>query len=97
MGTVITGPAALSYHDVAAVLSPVAGRPVKYVPVPPEAARQGMTQAGMPEWLADAFIGLNAAIKAGGLDFVTPDVKNVTGHEPRPLEAWFKENAGAFK
>ena len=32
-----------------------------------------------------------------GLNFVSPDVKKVTGHEPRTLEAWFKENAAAFK
>jgi uncharacterized protein YbjT (DUF2867 family) len=36
---VLTGPELLSNHDIAWFLSEATGRPVKYVPVPPEAAR----------------------------------------------------------
>ena len=46
----ITGPESLSYAEVAATLSRVLGRPVRYVDVPPEVARDSMLRAGMPPW-----------------------------------------------
>src|SRR5215216_1883836 len=45
----LTGPEALSYHDVAAKLSEAAGRSVTYVPISSEQFRAGALGAGLPE------------------------------------------------
>ncbi len=50
----LTGPASISYHDIAAGLSKALGKEVKYVDVPLEAAREAMVGMGLPEWMADA-------------------------------------------
>ena len=44
----LTGPASISFHDVAAALSKALGKEVNYVNVPLEAARQAMISMGLP-------------------------------------------------
>src|SRR5947207_6632159 len=46
----LTGPAALGIAEVASILSEVADREINYVDVPESAARDGMLQAGVPQW-----------------------------------------------
>ena len=61
-GNEITGPRAISHHDIAAAFSKVLGRPVNYVNVPPEAAKQAMTGTGMAPWQADSVLELYALL-----------------------------------
>ena len=42
----LTGPVAISFHDVAAALSEALGKPVKYVDVPPKAAKEFLLGMG---------------------------------------------------
>jgi uncharacterized protein YbjT (DUF2867 family) len=92
----ITGPEALAYDDVAATFSRVLGRPVNYVDVPAAAAKQGMMQAGMPDWLADAINELSEQMKLGNLATVTDAVERVGKKRPVTLEQFVRENAAAF-
>jgi uncharacterized protein YbjT (DUF2867 family) len=92
----ITGPEAVSYADVAAVFSKVLGREVKYVDVPPAAARQGMIDAGLPEWMAEAVNELNLAMKQWRFAGVTDVVRKVGQKEPVTVEQFVREHAGAF-
>jgi uncharacterized protein YbjT (DUF2867 family) len=92
----LTGPESLSYFDVAAKLTSVLGKPVKYVQVPPEAALAGMLQNGMPEWNADAIAGLMSIFATGIGAHTTDTVRKITGHEPIPFEQFAREHAGAF-
>ena len=75
----ITGPAALTGEDLAAVFSEVHGRPVRYVDVPPEDAHAGMLAGGLPGWLADALGELNAFYRSGAAAVVTDEVYKATG------------------
>ena len=59
----LTGPAALGIADVARILSEAAGREFKYVDVPEGAARDGMLQAGIPEWQVEGIMELHAINK----------------------------------
>jgi uncharacterized protein YbjT (DUF2867 family) len=93
----ITGPESLSYADVAATLSRVLGRPVRYVDVPPEAARESMLKAGMPGWNADAVTELYGAFATGQFGYTTDAVQRITGRPPIPFERWARENAAAFR
>ncbi len=92
----LTGPASISFHDVAAALSKALGKQINYANVPVEAARQGMISMGLPEWRADALGEYTTAFSEGYGDFTTPDVENVTGHPARSYETFARDFAQVF-
>lgn len=92
----VTGPAAVSYADVAAAISVVTGRPVTHVDVPAEAAAASMVQAGMEPWRAEAINELNTAMRQWRLAGVTDVVRRVGRKEPTTLEQFVAANAAAF-
>ena len=91
-----TGPASISFYDVAAGLSRMLGREVKYVDVPLEAARQAMLGMGLSEWMANAYREYFKAYTEGWGDFTTDDVEQVTGKPARSFEKFAHHFAQAF-
>ncbi len=83
----VSGPEALSYADIAAILSRVGGKPVEAVEVSHEAQLAGMTGAGLPPALAEAFAGFDVAVKKGALAVVGDGVQRFAGREPLSVEA----------
>ncbi|MFE0426504.1 NmrA family NAD(P)-binding protein [Streptomyces sp. NPDC058953] len=79
----VTGPRLLTFAEVAAEISRASGRGVVYVPVPGEAYRDALRQAGLPEadaaWVADLFVMLLDGHNAS----TTDGVREVIGREPR--------------
>ena len=92
----LTGPASISFHEVAAGLSKALGKQVDYVDVPLDAARQAMIGMGMPEWIADAFGEYFTAFSEGYGDFTTDEVQLVTGNPARSFEAFARDFAQVF-
>jgi len=92
----VTGPEALTYHQLAALMSAASGRPVTYVDVPEVAARAGLEQMGVPEPMLSAFMELFAMEKAGGSALVTDDVQRVTGKPPRSFADYTRDHAAAW-
>ncbi|WP_434045570.1 MULTISPECIES: NmrA family NAD(P)-binding protein [Sorangium] len=90
---VITGPEALSYDDVTAILSEVAGRAIRHVRADEDAARAHLVQGGMPAAYAAFLVRLDLAIRDGAEDRVTDTVQRVTGRAPRA----FRDVARAFR
>jgi uncharacterized protein YbjT (DUF2867 family) len=86
----ITGPEALSYHDVAAKLSSALGREITYVAVPDDAVRSSLLGFGLDSWFADALVGLFQEYRRSGTDgyasVVTDTVLRVTGRPARSLD-----------
>jgi ergot alkaloid biosynthesis protein len=93
---VITGPQALRYDDIAAMLSQVAGRPLRHVQASPEEARRHLMGMGIPEHYARFLVQLDEAIQQGAEARVTQTVLRVTGHEPRSFETFAKEHSTFF-
>jgi uncharacterized protein YbjT (DUF2867 family) len=93
----ITGPEALSYHDVAAVLTRVLGKSVKYVSVPLAAAKESMLKAGMPAWNADAVTEIYSVFATGQYAYTTDVVQHVTGKPPMTFEQFARDHASAFR
>lgn len=93
----VTGPQALSGAEVAAALSTVASRPVRYVPITLAQAAGAMTGMGMPQSLADAMNELYALAPAGHLAGVLDTVQAVTGRPPRTFVEFAEDHAFAFK
>jgi len=92
----LTGPEALGFGRIAEAIGKGSGRPVTYVDVTPEAARDGAIQAGWPDWLADGYMELLAYLAAGGATDVTNTVEKLTGKKARPVDVFAKDYASVF-
>ena len=92
----ITGPEAISYADIAEKISAAVGKTVTYVDVPPEAARQGMLDAGLPEWLVDDLSILNEIYASGQEAEVSPVVAEVAKKEPITFDQFARDYAGSI-
>ena len=93
----LTGPESISMVEVAARLSTALGKTVKYVNLSPEEAKSGMMAMGMPDWRADAWVGLGGMIAMGKADMVTPAVKDILGREPHNIDQFATEYSQAFR
>lgn len=92
----LTGPESLTYHEVAKGIADAIGKPVRYVPVPPEAALDSMKKAGTPEWNARALIDLYTMFAAGDASRTTGTIAEVLGRPPISFAQFAREHAGAF-
>jgi uncharacterized protein YbjT (DUF2867 family) len=92
----LTGPELLTFAQVAEILSRVLGKPVRYVDIPRDTAKQAMLQMGMPEWYAEAISQLMDDLRDGKMARVTRDVEDVTGRPPRTFEQFAIEHREAF-
>ncbi|MCI3930592.1 NmrA family NAD(P)-binding protein [Streptomyces sp. AN091965] len=88
---VVTGPEALSYADVAAVVSRVTGRAVRHRAVPPDALAARLTEHGMPAAFARILAALDDGISRGIEDRVTDTVERVTGASPRSFARMYRD------
>lgn len=75
----LTGPEALTLHEVAAVLADVTGQPHSYVDETMDEARASRASYGAPDWLVDAWISTYTAIRDGELEAVSDDVPRLLG------------------
>lgn len=93
---ILTGPEAISLHEVAATFSKVLGKDVKYVSVPGEAALQSMVGMGMPEWIAKGYNELSEGFSEGFANRATDNVVTLTGHPARSFEQFARDFAEVF-
>jgi len=93
----LTGPQALTMTEVAEKLSAATGNTIRYVNVPPEAARQAQIAAGMPPYLADALFELFAERRNGKEAKVWPDAELLLDRRPTSFDEFAKRNAAVFR
>lgn len=83
----LCGPEALTLTEVAARVSVLEGREVRFEDETVEAAYAWRREAyGAAEWQLDAWVSTYTAIASGSLAGLSDDVRRVAGHEPRSLE-----------
>lgn len=92
----LTGPAALSYADAAAILSRVVGRNIAYTPIDDAAFIDMLIAAQVPADYAKFLAFLFQPVRAGWTAPVTDAVQRLTGAPPRPLEIYARDNVAAF-
>jgi uncharacterized protein YbjT (DUF2867 family) len=92
----LTGPEAITFERVAAELSAAAGRPVSYVGVGDDQARQAMLAEGLPPMIADAIVAIFASQRAGSMAGTTDTVRELTGRPPRTVAGFARDYAAAF-
>ena len=93
----LTGPEAFSYGEAAAVLSDVSGRDISYVPIPDEALRQALSEAGWHPGQVELMVNLFQGVRAGYTAAVTPDVENVLWRPPTPFEHFARDHADVWR
>jgi uncharacterized protein YbjT (DUF2867 family) len=92
----VTGPALISYADVAAVLSEVLGRPVGYRPARFAEDRAAMIQAGLPEPVAEMNAQAFSLIAEGDAAWLSEDVPTLLGRPARSFAQFATDFAPAF-
>jgi uncharacterized protein YbjT (DUF2867 family) len=92
----ITGPEALSHAGIAARFSTVLGRPIQYVAVADDAAREWMLAAGMPEWTVDKVLDLYRYYRSGAAEEVAYEVERVGRKAPIRFEQFVRDHAAVF-
>lgn len=93
----ITGPAALSFQQIAAILAAAVGRPVEFQAISDQEARDLYAATGASHEETEAHVALWQAIREGRLAAVTQTIQNVLRRAPIPLSIWARENAAAFR
>ncbi|MCU0329527.1 MAG: NmrA family NAD(P)-binding protein [Candidatus Kapabacteria bacterium] len=81
----LTGPTALSYHDVAGLLSDILGRSIAYARPDADTYRSVLASAGAPPFVAEYMIDVYGLIRNGDVDLVTDHVQLLTGKPATPL------------
>lgn len=93
----VTGPAPVTFDELAAIASEVSGRKVQYIAVPPDGLRQGLVGAGLPPFMADALVAFDVDASKGFHAITTSVVKEWTGREPISVRDFLLANAAALK
>lgn len=92
----LTGAEALDHHQVAALLTQAAGKPIGYADIPPEALREGLLAAGLPADYADFLLLILSYFKAGYSERTTDAVQTITGRAPRTLAKYAADYKNAW-
>lgn len=94
----LTGPQALSYNDVAQLLSTSMGRAIRYRDVSLDTIRQTYQSYGMSEWLTNSIAELYQDYQISGLGGyaaqISHHVQEITGQPPSTLDMLLTEVLG---
>lgn len=92
----LTGAEALTHDEVAAILTRVTGKAIRYEDTAPEKVKTNLIAAGLPEDYAKFMLMILDAFKQGYSAAITPAVKAITGKVPIVFETYAKDYVGAF-
>jgi NAD(P)H dehydrogenase (quinone) len=81
----VTGTRLQTLDDIAAELTEITGRPVKYEQETVEEAWASRASYGAPDWEVEGWVSSYAAIAAGELAVVSDTVERLGGHPPLTL------------
>ena len=93
----LTGPQALSNHDIAAVLGRVLGREIRYVDSEPGETRAALLAQGLSVWLTDIVMELYDLSSRDGAARISSDVAAVLGRAPTPFRVFAADYADLFR
>lgn len=93
----LTGTELFTIGEMVKVISNVLGRPIKYMDIPPFAAKLFMLKTGMDKTLVNALMEMLNSLRRNEGAIVTPTFQQLTGYPPRAFEAWCQEHKAAFQ
>lgn len=92
----ITGPAAVTQDEVAALAARITGRPVAHVALLPEALRPGLAGAGLPPFMVDVLIDFDTETAQGYFAVTTSAVQDLTGQAPTAVADFLQAHRDAL-
>jgi uncharacterized protein YbjT (DUF2867 family) len=92
----LTGPQALSYEEIASLLSRLLMRPIFFTPISFDNAFRAMVSMGMPQWMASDLVGMSRMAENGNMEEVTPDLEQLTGSKGTTFEQFMLEHLAHF-
>jgi len=92
----VTGPEALTWFDVAAIMTEVLGRPITHYPAAPEVIRQGLLAMGRPAWQVEHALQLSALFTDPRAAETTDAVQRLTGRAPSTIKAFLERHVDDF-
>jgi len=92
----ITGPAAVSQGEVAAILSEISGKDIPYIPISTDDLVLAMVGAGLPEHMAKVFASFDEAMAKGYLGTVSDDLEKLTGQAGQSVRDFLTSNKAAL-
>jgi uncharacterized protein YbjT (DUF2867 family) len=93
----LTGPAALTYHQVASLLSAELGRPIDYQPVGLLRLRRELLPAGLKRPYVNVQLAINVIAALGRAGTVTADVERLLGRPGIPLARCIADYAHGWR
>jgi hypothetical protein len=82
---------------IAAEISRVIGKPVTYISVEEEQAREMMLQTDMPTWLVEAGLAVFAHAREGGEAAVNPALTKILGRPATTLSEFVERNREVWR
>jgi NAD(P)H dehydrogenase (quinone) len=92
----VSGPAAVTQDEVAALLAQLSGKPVAHHDLPADALRQGLLAAGLPPTLVEVLVDFDVSASQGQHAIVTDVVETLTGRPPASVRAFLEANRVAL-
>lgn len=92
----LTGPAALTFADMAQQIAKAVDRTVAFVDVPAEAMRVALLDLSFPIWLADGLLEEFAMYRRAEAAAVEPGVHEALGRRPRSFDEFARAYAHMF-
>ncbi|MCP2342739.1 NAD(P)H-binding protein [Actinomadura rupiterrae] len=93
----LTGPEALTHTEALEILSKVADRDLRYVPLDPSAHTEAMRAAGAPERTITWQAALFSQIRDGSDATITNTIERLTAHPARTFTAFATEHAPTWQ
>lgn len=93
----ITGPMALSYHEIAQIMTKALGTPITYSQPSLWKFRKVMLQRGVKKDFVNVMVMLYLITQLGNAKEVTDTAEKVLGHEPKTIENYIQDYQEDFK
>ncbi|WP_229374767.1 hypothetical protein [Fibrella rubiginis] len=87
----LTGSESYSFADVAAALTELSGKTVKYIAATKAAFEAGLKERGLPDVMVQRITGFITDISNGQEDQVSSDLGTLLGRKPASLKEGLKE------
>lgn len=88
----ITGPEAISQHELAAIVSKISGQEITYIPLELNALVGNMVSAGLPRPVAEGYASFDVAVAQGKFSTVSNGVEELTGRKPTSVADFLTAN-----
>lgn len=93
----LTGPEALTYDEVAELISAASGRRIAHRRLSTAEIAKRFEAVGLPTDYADALARMDEAISRGAEDRITGEVERAVGHKPSSFRSFAESNSSAWR